>query len=56
MRNTFWVTHGAGFYFRVMGYGLAIDRDMRRGFSERNGYQKVYRLGRWALQLLKPSN
>lgn len=52
METTFWVSHEQGFYFRVRGYGLAVQRDMPRLFSERNGIRKVLRVGRWALQWL----
>lgn len=43
-----------GINLRVRGYGFALHRDMRVGFSERNGYRRVYRIGRWALQFLTP--
>lgn len=45
------------FCFRVRGWGLWFARykDLRPFFSERNGYQKVWRIGNWArVVLLKP--
>lgn len=53
MRETFWCTHGKGFYFLVFGHGLAVQRDLRVYFSERYGQRRVYRLGRWSLELLR---
>ena len=53
-RKTFFVTHETGVYFRVYGYGLAVEKDLYRSFSERNGYRRIYRLGRWSLEVLKP--
>lgn len=52
-RTTFWVTHEKGFYFRVFGYGLSVQRDREVYFSERYGYKKVWRLGRWAIEFLR---
>jgi hypothetical protein len=52
MTNTFWVSHESGFYFRVFGYGLSIDSNRRVSFSERYGYRKVLRIGRWAIEVL----
>lgn len=50
MRTTFWCNHPNGFYFRVLGYGLAVERDRRVGFSERYGHKRVLRVGRWAFE------
>lgn len=55
-RTTFYVSHRAGFYFRICGYGLAFTKDQRPLFSERMGYRKVLRIGRWAIQWLKRSS
>jgi hypothetical protein len=52
VKRTFWVRHESGFYFRVLGYGLSIDGNRRVGFSERYGYRKVLRIGRWAIEWL----
>lgn len=52
MRRTFFVKHSSGLYFRIGGYGLAFERDMTPLFSERNGYRRVWRIGRWAIQWL----
>jgi len=43
-----------GFWFRIFGCGLAIGKDRPVLFSERYGYQKVFRLGRWSVHALKP--
>lgn len=53
-RKTFWCNHEHGFYFRVRGYGLSFDMAMPVMFSERNGYRKVLRIGRLAIQWLTP--
>lgn len=55
MRTTFWVSHEDGFYFRVLGYGLSVQRNRPVLFSERNGYKRVLRIGRWAVEWLKRS-
>lgn len=59
MRTTFLVWGPAngfhGFYFRVFGFGLSIQRDMRVLFGERYGYRRVLRVGRWAFMWLKRS-
>ena len=55
-RTTFWAGMGSrGFYFRIRGYGLAVDNALPVLFSERYGHRRVLRIGRWALQLLKPT-
>jgi len=55
MKTTFFVSHGYGFYLRVFGYGIAFDRDLPILFSERNGYRKLWRVGRYSLQWLRRS-
>lgn len=42
-----------GCYFRVNGRGLAIQLDLPVLFSERYGYRKVWRAGRWSAELLR---
>lgn len=54
--STFWVWIGKGFYFRICGYGLSVDRSLPLLFSERYGHRKVLRVGRWAIQILRPVN
>lgn len=54
MKTTFLVRHDDGFYFRLLGYGLSVQRDRPVLFSERNGYKRVLRIGRWAFEVLKP--
>jgi len=44
-----------GFYFRIRGYGLSVQRDRQKLFSERNGYKRVLRIGSWAAEWLKPT-
>lgn len=53
MRTSFWVTTDRGFYFRVLGYGLSIQRDLPVSFSERYGHRRVLRIGAWAVEWLK---
>jgi len=52
MKTTFLVKHERGLYFRIFGYGLAFNRDMRPSFSERYGHRKILRIGRWAIGFL----
>lgn len=43
-------------WFRIFGYGLC-GKDLTRHFllfSERNGYTKTYRFGKWSITILKP--
>jgi hypothetical protein len=54
MRDTFWCSHPTGWYFRVLGFGLAFERDMPVLFSERVGARSVLRIGRYAMQFLTP--
>lgn len=44
------------FWIRFFGYGFRIiDKNKNPPlFSERNGYRKVYRLGKFGLEFLKP--
>ena len=56
MRRTFYVVGPGIFYFRICGYGLAFQRDSRAYFSERMGFKKVLRIGRWAIQTLAASS
>lgn len=41
-------------FFRIRGYGLWFGIDSRPLFSERNGFRRVYRIGRLAFEVLKP--
>lgn len=43
-------------WFRLLGYGLSFsDRTKHKApFSERNGFVKVLRIGKWSVKLLKP--
>lgn len=54
MRNTFWQSHETGFYFRICGYGLSFDIDLPPLFSERYGLRRVLRIGKLAIQFLRP--
>jgi hypothetical protein len=47
----FW---GSGFWFRVLGYGLWFGLDHEPLFSERYGFQRVYRIRRLAIKVLTP--
>jgi len=43
-----------GFWFRIFGYGLSFQNREKYPalFSERNGYVKVLRIGRWSIRVL----
>lgn len=42
-----------GLWWRPLGgRGIHIARDRMRLFSERYGYRRVYRIGRWSLEFL----
>lgn len=44
-----------GFWFRIFGYGVSV-RDKKRFpplFSERQGSRRVYRVGKWGIEILK---
>ena len=43
-----------GFWFRLYGYGPHIARDRLVLFSERYGFRKIWRLGRWSFEWLRP--
>lgn len=43
-----------GFWVRAFGYGPFIRKDRMVLFSERYGYRKVWRLGRWSFEWLQP--
>ncbi len=54
MKYLFW-HHGKGFFwFRFFYRGLSfMDRTIHKApFSERNGYKKVLRVGKWAIGYL----
>lgn len=42
-----------GIWFRLFGKGFSIDRDMPTLFSERYGFRKVRRWGRWSFEVLR---
>jgi hypothetical protein len=43
-----------GGWFRIFGYGLWFGIDHQPLFSERYGFDRVYRIGRLAVKVLKP--
>jgi hypothetical protein len=45
--------HPKGFWFKIFQHGLSFDWDFPVLGSERNGYRKVHRFGRLAVQVLK---
>ena len=56
-RNTFVQWNNGVYYFRVVGYGLYLPRYSLWPplFSEREGYEKVWRLSKdWRVKLLVP--
>ena len=42
-------------WFRIKGYGLSI-RTSPLLFSERNGYQKIFVIGKYKIKVLRPEN
>lgn len=54
--STFWQSHESGFYFRLLGFGASIHKNLPVYFSERYGHRRVYRLGRWSVQWLTPKS
>jgi hypothetical protein len=59
-RMVIWHRYDGGFWLRIgkRGRGFAISDKIKHPplFSERYGYRKVYRIGRWGFEILKPSN
>lgn len=43
-----------GGWIRVLGYGPHVQLDRPVYFSERYGYRKILRIGRWSFQWLRP--
>jgi hypothetical protein len=53
---SFHITEGAG-WFRIFGFGLKW-KDSNKYmllFSERNGYTKIYKIGKYWIGFLKPA-
>lgn len=50
--------YDGGFWFRIYGIGLNVqDRNKHPElFSERNGYTKCLRIGKWSIRFLKVIN
>ena len=40
-------------WFRLCGIGFSVDLDMPVLFSERHGFRKVRRWGRWSFEVLR---
>lgn len=54
--NTF-TYFGKGFIVvRILGFGIHLKDTSRNrlSFSERNGYVKTYKIGKWSLKILTP--
>lgn len=51
--GTFLSLYRWGGYFRIFGWGAALQRDLPILFSERNGRRKRLRVGRWAFSFLR---
>lgn len=51
--DTYLCVGSFGFFLRVCGVGLQIEKNRPLLFSERIGFRRVYRLGRWSLEFLK---
>jgi hypothetical protein len=41
-----------GFWIRIFGRGVRVERDARLLFSERYGYTRALRIGRWSVRWL----
>jgi hypothetical protein len=46
-------TYKDGFWFRLNGKGLSVTWNGRMLFSERNGYEKMVRIGKLKIKFLK---
>ena len=46
--------YNGGFWIRIAGYGISVSDKLKHPplFTERNGYRKVYRVGRWGIFIL----
>ena len=46
--------YDGGFWIRLAGYGISVSDKIKHPplFSERNGYRKVYRVGRWGIEFI----
>lgn len=55
---TKWHCYDGGFWFRVLGFGISVRNKAKHPplFSERNGYRKVLRIGKWGVEWLRPWN
>ena len=55
-----WHAYDGGFWLRIgnRGRGFAVVNKSKNPplFSERYGYRKVYRIGKWGFEILKPAN
>lgn len=50
-----WSSYDGGFWIRILGRGISISNKEKHPplFSERNGYRKVLRIGKWGIEWLK---
>jgi hypothetical protein len=55
-----WHRYDGGFWLRIgkRGRGFAIADKIKHPplFSERYGHRRVYRIGKWGFEILKPAN
>lgn len=53
-----WYAYEGGFWIRICNHGLEfIDKSKYPPlFSERNGYKKVLRIGKWGIEFLRPDS
>ncbi len=53
-----WHSYPGGFWVRVMGRGISIENKQkcRPLFSERNGYRRIVRFGRWGAESIQLMN
>lgn len=59
-RMVSWRRYDGGFWLRIgtHGRGFAVSDKVKHPplFSERYGYRKVLRIGKWGFEILKPAN
>jgi len=50
-------TYPGGFWFRLFGRGLSVSDKIKNPplFSERYGYRKILRFGKWGIEYLRPA-
>ena len=49
-----WFFYDGGFWIRILGYGISVTNKDKHSplFSERYGYRRVFRIGKWGIKWL----